>query len=250
VEIDMNEINKESRFLVWNLQRQKHESRRAAAQRDIIFQNKPDVAIFTEIWSGYIQKMGGHEVSVFGGVWSRTDSNERKILLWSKTPFTDVDECIFEGSAVGRIVAATTTIPSGSVRVIGVCIPYHAANTRRIPNPMKMWSEHRYYLIELAKFISQQNPSIPLVIAGDFNQRIPSTFPPKDVQQSLLNSLGQTKLLTSGEIGEKKTKVIDHLSASSHFQLKGLEIIQPTLIGKTAITDHIGVLLRLNIGSV
>jgi hypothetical protein len=29
-----------------------------------------------------------------------------------------------------------------------------------------------------------------------------------------------------------------------------LEIIQPTLIDKTAITDHVGVLLRLNIVSV
>jgi endonuclease/exonuclease/phosphatase family metal-dependent hydrolase len=246
----MNQRSKESRFLVWNLQRQRPESPKSNAQTDTILKFKPDVAIFTETWLGNTQKMGGHEVSVFGGVWSRTDPNERKILLWSKTPFKDVVECAFEDSVVGRIVAATTTIPSGTVRVVGVCIPYHAANTRRIMNPMKMWSEHRHYLVELAKFLTQQNPSIPLVVAGDFNQRIPSTFPPKDVQQSLLNSLGQTKLLTSGEVGENKTKLIDHLSASSHFQLQGLEIIQPTLIGKTAITDHIGVSLRLNMNSV
>jgi hypothetical protein len=170
----------------------------------------------------------------------------QQILTRERSSFGDVVECKFEGSAIGRIVAATTTIPSGPARVIGVCIPYHAANTRRITNPMKLWSEHRYYLTELAKFVLQQTSSIPLIIAGDFNQRIPNAFPPKDVQLSLLNSLGQTRLLTGGEIGEQKTQVIDHLSASSHFQLEGLEIVEPTLIGKTAVSDHKGVLLRLN----
>lgn len=242
----MNQRGRESRFLVWNLQRQRPESAKSNAQIDVILKFKPDVAILTETWLGYTRKMGGHEVSVFGGVWSPTDPNERKILLWSKTPFTDVVECKFEGSEVGRILAATTTISSGPVRLIGVCIPYHAANPNKTTKPVKMWSEHRYYLAELAKFVAQQSSSAPLIIAGDFNQRIPNAFPPKDVQLSLLNSLGQTRLLTGGEISEQKTQVIDHLSASSHFQLEGLEIVEPTLIGKTPVSDHKGVLLRLN----
>jgi len=242
----MNAASETAGILVWNLQRKELNSEAAAAQVETIKTRAPDISVLTETWIGWSDILGGNEVSAFGAVWSPTHADERKILLWSAKPWKDPEWLAFEGSPVGRIVAATTETPIGSMRVVGVCIPYHGANMRRKFNPAPMWWEHRHYLMQMIKFIGGQSKSIPLVIAGDFNQRIPGKFAPKELQASLIRALAGTTLHTSGEIGEERIKLIDHCATTDNLALEELNLVHAPVLGGTAVSDHTGVIMRIS----
>lgn len=242
----MPQHSAEARLLVWNLERRALTSRAGKLQAESIAAVNCDAAVFTETWTGWPNLLGGYETSVFGAVWSPTQPDERKILMWSKSPWSDEQICTFKNDPIGRIVAATTITPIGPLRIIGVCIPYSQANVRHKSMPVPPWHEHRQYISQLSRFLTQQPSDMPTIVAGDFNQRVPKTRAPRDVHDLLLNSLGSLTIHTAGEHSADKIRLIDHMAASHDLEVRGLSLVVPPSVGRRPVTDHTGALLRFS----
>ena len=55
--------------------------------------------------------------------------NRRKVLLWSREPWTQVDGLGIDSLPPGRFVSGVTQTSVGEVAVIGVCIPWFGSRT-------------------------------------------------------------------------------------------------------------------------
>jgi len=70
----------------------------------------------------------------------------RKVLLWSKRPWSDVD-CVETGRPLGgRFVAGVTETDAGPLQVVGVCIPWRDAHVKYCQKDSKQWQEHERWL--------------------------------------------------------------------------------------------------------
>ena len=81
-----------------------------------------DVVVVTEGSAGVLPE-GGHVVDA-GADWGYGfEPHRRKVLAWSRRPWSDVTQ-IDSGAGLGRVVSATTDTPLGPLLVIAVCIPW------------------------------------------------------------------------------------------------------------------------------
>lgn len=167
----------------------------------------------------------------------------RKVLLWSRHPWTEVDCDGPAGLPGGRFVSGRTRTCLGEIAFIGVCIPYRWAGMRMVPK-RKSWELHLQYLSLLGSWL----PTEPrgLVVLGDFNQRVPRKYQPQAVHDALNDALlGRLDLATGGLLEPIGRQAIDHICHSRDFVAQdrvGLSDIGPD--GRI-ISDHFGVQVTL-----
>ena len=156
-------------ILTWNLERKKVSSPYGKMAIDHLFEQSPDVMAVSETrtdfptnngFTVFAQHPNGHHAA-----------NERKILIWSKSPWSEVDNLGDKALPIGRFISGVTKTPIGEVRVVGVCIPYHMADVVYGTKDKKPWEQHITFLKILPSIL--QSYTRPILIAGDFNQRIP-----------------------------------------------------------------------------
>jgi endonuclease/exonuclease/phosphatase family metal-dependent hydrolase len=136
-------------------------------------------------------------------------------------------------------VAGTTQTPQGYVRVIGVCIPWQSAHTNTGHKNRKNWEDHEKYLTYLAPLLTVG--TTPLVVAGDFNQRIPQGRQPQRMYDSLVETF---KGLTVSTVQTDAPALIDHIAHSPNLRVESLSIISDTdEYGK--LSDHRGAVVSL-----
>ena len=88
-----------------------------------------DLLCVTEGYAG-ILPASGHLIDA-GSDWGYAAAEgRRKVLLWSKRPWFDVDPVGSDALPGGRFVAATTETVLGLLSVVGVCIPWRDAHVR------------------------------------------------------------------------------------------------------------------------
>jgi exonuclease III len=198
-----------------------------------------DVLVVTECTLGILP--AGHIVDA-GDDWGYRvpDPTRRKLALWSKWPWRDVDPVGDPDLPSGRFVAATTSTPIGDLRVVGVCIPWAAAHVSSGRRDRRQWEEHAQYLRALPDALASQ--SQPFIVAGDFNQRIPRRQQPEHVYDLLLASLGGLHVATSGDT--ESGQLIDHIAMSEVFTTSSFELI-PASDHSGPLSDHAGVSLML-----
>ena len=160
------------------------------------------------------------------------DQLRRKVVMWSKTPWTDVRS---HGDAMsGRFVAARTQ----GVDVWGVCIPWRDCHVSTGRKDSKQWDQH----IRFCEQLSELQSTGPTMIAGDFNQKIPKASQPKRAVQSLLAALRGFEVVTAGLEEQAPTgrrQLIDHV-ATKGFAATGVET-WPFELDDIKISDHSGV---------
>ena len=115
-----------------------------------IDQEVPDIVCLTEADIRLLDGMPGHTIH------SRQDGvkgigNLRKVLLWSREPWEQVDDSGVDSMPPGRFVAGVTHTPLGDVMVVGVCIPYRDARTKWTNDGVRrgLWEDHLNYLASL-----------------------------------------------------------------------------------------------------
>lgn len=164
------------------------------------------------------------------------DASRRKVALWSRWPWVDVDDVGHPDLPPGRFVAATTATPIGELRIVGVCIPWAGAHVSSGRRDRRQWEDHELFLQALPEVLAEQ-PG-PLVVAGDFNQRLPRRRQPERVHQLLLDALGDLQVVTAGETDVGF--LIDHIAVGD-----GLATGAPTIIPSRdavgQLSDHHGV---------
>lgn len=201
-----------------------------------------DVIIVTEGVRGLLPE-GGSAVDA-GSDWGYAPKlDRRKVIIWSPYPLR-LDFIGVEGATRGRLAVATTALPTGPVRVVGVCIPWRDAHVDTGRRDAQRWSEHMDYLDRLEQILPGLDDDIPTVIAGDFNQRIPRNSQPVRVAERLHDVLADWTIHTAGDMPNGPH--IDHIATNRRLTLESVaDWAASDHLGR--LSDHAGVTCRLGL---
>jgi endonuclease/exonuclease/phosphatase family metal-dependent hydrolase len=209
--------------------------------RSILTDLRADVIVLTEADLELVPD-GGEVVDAYGD-WGypAKRTSARKVLMWSSRGWSGVDHVGGGELPPGRWVAATTDSDVGPVRIVGVCIPWSNAMVGKQAGTER-WSEHRAYLQGAAGLLARQPR--PLIVAGDFNQRIPRARQPRDVADCLAEALDGMLVPTQGD--HDVGRLIDHIAHSPDLDLIDDSLVTlPNVVHGRVLTDHTGVVLDL-----
>ena len=194
------------------------------AIRERIASWNADILVVTEGDHGVLP-VGGHAADA-GTDWGyrNTKPHWRKAILWSRWPLrevsTDVPAGVRTGRLVDAVVEAPVEAPVGLIRVLAVCIPWRDAHVRTGIDPHgEQWREHTAMVAHIGRLVAAHDPGTPLVLLGDFNQRLPRVHQPRVVHEYLLQALGPLDVLTAGTgpLPGLDRQEVDHIAVSSHF---------------------------------
>ena len=168
--------------------------------------------------------------------------NRRKVMLWSREPWERADDLGHESMPPGRYVSGVTRTPLGRVTVIGICIPWSGSRTddNRGPDRKRHWEDHESYLEALSELLKGMRDR-PLIIVGDFNQRmIRRNFVPRKLRSALRDAIPEHMTLATAVLGHRGRRIIDHLVLSDDLAAESLSVIS-NIDGKSNLSDHLGV---------
>lgn len=205
---------------------------------------RADIICFTEALVG-ITPTDGHTVASDPHYGYRAPAGRRKVLLWSREPWHDVDVVGPDALPGGRFVQASTGTPLGLMTVVGACVPWRDAHVRTGRRDRRPWEDHLAFLAELAPRIRALQ-SQPTILAGDFNQTVPRTRAPAAAVRALVLALEPLELVTAGPVPGLDRPVIDHVAVSRHFTALAVRGI-PAVHDGVKLSDHPGLVVELSV---
>ena len=228
------------RISTWNVQWATPRSARGKRVAEILAAPDADVIVLTEGCAAVLPS-GGHIIDA-GSDWGYEvdDPTRRKVLMWSKHPWVDVDLVGNDAMPSGRFVAGTTRTPLGEVRVVGVCVPWRGAHVTHGRRDRRPWEDHLLFLQSLGPLVESSRECT--VVAGDFNQRIPRTSQPEAAAQSLMETLVWFEVPTASVI---EPQLIDHIAHSSDLVAVGQPMLISNVVDGAELSDHTGVSIQL-----
>ncbi len=230
----------------WNAAWAKPGTQRGLEVAEILALLNADVIVLTEGFEALLPA-DGHVIDG-GDDWGYVDLvvGRRKVLVWSRSPWESVSTCE-AGAMAGRFVSGVTMTPAGSVQVFGVCIPWRDAHVRTGRSDRAPWQEHVEGCRQLGDHIGDRDRSIPLLVAGDFNQRIPRQRQPQEVADELALALSGLVVHTVGET--EQGALIDHVVTTDELLCGRLS----TWSGESdagKLSDHAGVVVELTMQQI
>jgi len=238
-------IDGELQIGLWNVEYASIRTRKGALLAPMIASLSPELLCLTEGHANLLPDFG-HVITSEGDYGYYKYPEARKVLLWSRTPWAQVDTEGTAGMPKGRFIAGTTETSLGTLRIFGVCIPWHEAHVRSGYKNRKLWEDHLTYLRELAPILRNCNTSIPAVVMGDFNQRVPRRWQPQEVYDALMGALSpKFEAVTSGVIEDAPAHTIDHVAVSHHLRRKSVRYISNLAEDGKELSDHFGLQVTL-----
>ena len=202
-------------FGCWNIAWQRPNSRRGARMIATLLAHDPELVCIAE---GHLDTFG----SDWHGIASAPDygypikPGQRKVALWSRMPWEDVDELGAPGMPPGRFVSGQTLTSIGPIRVIGICVPWFAAHVNGGRRDAENWAEHDAFLKGLRAALDGIGEDIPALLVGDLNQRIPRKGAPIASYDLLMTALGgRFDVWTAGSISGLGQQVVCHIAGTS-----------------------------------
>lgn len=228
------------RIGTWNAEWARPSTPRGEAVRAALQAPDCDVLCVTEGYAGLLPHEG--YLIDAGPDWGyRAPPGRRKVLLWSRRPWREVDRVGCESLPGGRFVAGTTETPLGRVCFLGVCIPWAGAHVATGRKDRKQWQDHREWLAGFEALPFRQGATRTVVL-GDFNQRFPRKRVPKLVHEALLQSLGDLVVATAGGLEEAPGLSIDHIAHTRDLRIRGrIGIWSRSTMEGLRLSDHFGV---------
>ena len=206
-----------------------------------VHEHAPEIVCLTETHCGFLE--GGHTITSRGDYGYGHQVSRRKVLLWSRQPWREVDDLGDDCMPPGRFVSGVTETSVGEVTVVGVCVPWqnsrageHYSGKRHEP-----WEDHERYLERLGSVIAQA-PSERLVLMGDFNQKIakPGRRQSGAVGQRaalLKRAIPCGVKVATDEFVHEGRRSIDHIALSVNLLPRGIEPIS-NRFGSRRLSDH------------
>ena len=145
-----------------------------------------DIICLTEGYENLLPK-DGYIISSHEDYGYKSKNGRRKVILWSKNEWTDIDKLGSKYIPSGRFISGVTS----GIRIIGLCIPWRFAHVSTGRKDRKPWEDHLSFIQNLS-FSNQKT-----IILGDFNQNIPKKNQPEKVFSSLSNMIDGFNLLTT-----------------------------------------------------
>ncbi len=216
----------------WNVKwapdsRGARETERLNEIRMRIEQHAPDVLCLTEAYTKKTWIQEGHTICSRPDYGYPIEEGRRKVLLWSKEPWEQVDDVGSNSLPPGRFVSGVTKTSVGELTVIGVCIPWHdsRARTSRGSECKKRWEDHEQYLHGLAEILGRPSAG-RLVVMGDFNQQIgQGSFTPLRLRELLQRAFPQHMTIATPALGLQGDRLIDHIAISDDLAVESLGVI-------------------------
>ena len=166
--------------------------------------------------------------------------SRRKVTLWSRNPWQQIDALGSLELPSGRYLGGITETLLGLVDIRGVCVPWaqaHVSSGRRDRTP---WQDHVEYLRALTPLI--ENLGERGFVAGDFNQHIPRKRAPIRVYNALRDCMLERLITpTAGRLGTSGTTLIDHLAHTCSLRAVCVETISNIDEDGARLSDHLGV---------
>jgi len=226
----------------WNVEWARGGSHRGSEIVQRIERLEPNLACITE--SGGALFSYGHTITSAEDYGYRPVNGRRKVLLWSRDPWIEVDSIGEPELPPGRFVRGVTTTPVGAITVIGVCIPWKDAHVQTGRCNRKRWEDHAVYLRALARVLSSA-PRQRLIVIGDFNQTIPRTRAPHEMYDLLTSSLDRLHIATAGPLDGITSLFIDHICHTDDLGCRDLSPLDNFDTAGRPLSDHVGTLARL-----
>lgn len=234
----------ESRIVCWNVNWAKPGSARGDELKRRITRQKPEIICISE---GYCEYLGpaGHAIYSAADYGYAIVEGRRKVFLWSKMPWREIDEIGHPSMPTGRFVAGVTQTSIGDVRVVGLCIPWQMAHVSTGQKNRAPWEVHLTYLRGLKLYLASLKDNMPIILSGDFNQRLPRGRQPWQAYKLLAEMLAdQFDIWTVGEVKGLDRQPVCHIGGSK--ELASRHVSGRTRMDQTGrqLTDHDGLVCR------
>lgn len=227
----------------WNTEWRKAATPDAQLMRDRLLALSPDIICLTEAFAELLDGEG-YFIDSEPDYGYPIVPGRRKVVLWSREPWHDVDSVGHPTMPPGRFVAGRTSTPAGDLRVAGVCIPWREAHVRSGRRDRANWDDHLEYLDGLETLAHGWTG--PTIVLGDFNQRVPRGTAPGLVYGALERALlDRYRVATAGPLKPLGRPAIDHVVHSSDFDAEEVTAISNLAEDGHRISDHFGVAVRL-----
>ena len=229
----------------WNLEWATPRSRRTPEILRRLTDLNSQVACLTETDDGLLAEEG-HTISAGADYGYGLQKTRRKAVLWSRNPWTHVDDVGHEAMPPGRFISGVTQTPLGEVTVIGICIPWSGCRVeaRRGSDRKRRWEDHGHYLECLTEFL-RCRPTRRLVVMGDFNQVIGAgSRAPRVLQSALGQAFPPGMTIATSELVFGQRKSIDHIALGEDLVASSLGVISNVHKGGK-LSDHYGVYAQL-----
>jgi endonuclease/exonuclease/phosphatase family metal-dependent hydrolase len=202
----------------------------------------PDVSCLTEVTEALIPEGEALRSDLDYGYENKGD--RRKVVLWSREPWTEVDLLGNSQLPTGRFVSGVTM----GIRFIGVCIPWQSAHMSTGRKDRKSWEDHLIYCQGLTRIIEKyRKADFSICVLGDYNQRIPRVRQPVEVAEALAACFPTAfNVCTSGINDDEGKPLIDHCAVSPGLSVQVTEIIPKQTPDGNQVSDHAGVLQEVS----
>jgi exonuclease III len=223
--------------LNWNLEWKTPASKAGRLIQEQIARLRPEVACFTEIHKTILP--AGHSIESDPDYGYPNEGQRRKVALWSKQPWKDVDMIGDDEMPSGRFISGI----SAGIRFVGVCIPWRDAHVKSGRRDRTPWEDHLSYCRGLERILARySSDQIPTCVLGDFNQRIPRAGQPVAVAKALADAIpAEFIIATEGLKDADGGDLIDHFVVSPDLPISITQIVPRTSPDGTRLSDHFGV---------
>lgn len=203
-----------------------------------------DIICLTEAYADLLPEPG-HLITSTPDYGYPLKPGRRKVILWSRSPWRDVDALGHPELPRGRFVSGTTQTPAGEVRFVGICIPWKDAHVRTGRRDRTPWQDHLSFIHALEEHLLRIPAGLPAIVAGDFNQRLPRSHAPLPVAEALQHMLDGFTVPTAGIIPPIGRQVIDHLAHTRALAATLVRAWPGTRADGLHLSDHDGVSVEL-----
>jgi exonuclease III len=228
--------------IIWNIEWTSESSLRGKHIKKLIKDADPDLLCLTEATLEMIPK-NGYVIESDPNYGYPNKGNRRKVLLWSKQPWQEVDTVGSKSLPSGRFVTGIT----GGFRFVGVCIPWRDAHVRTGRKDRALWQDHLQYLDGFTTLADAYcTAGLPVCVIGDFNQRIPRSRQPQEVAQRLSRAFNiGWKIATAGITDDEGKPLIDHVASCGPLVALVDQIIPKKSSTGLHLSDHVGIITSI-----
>ena len=230
----------------WNVEWATPRSSRRVEILRRIQRHDPEVICLTETHTGLLSQ-GGHTICSQPDYGYPMKDGRRKVMLWSREPWEQVNDVGIDSMPPGRFVSGVTRTSAGEITVIGVCISWSGSRTeaRRESERKKRWEDHEQYLVGLTEVLKRASAK-RLIVVGDFNQAIgPGGRAPLKLQSALRAAFPPGMNIVTSALAFQGRNCIDHIALSEDLAFTSLGVVCNIHEGKN-LSDHFGVVAGLS----
>lgn len=223
--------------LTWNLEWKTPASVAGRLIREQVAELDSDVVCFTEIVRAMVPE--GHCIEADSDYGYPHNGSRRKVILWSKLPWSEVDTVGDKDLPPGRFASGVT----GGIRFIGVCIPWKDAHVTSGRRDSASWAEHLSYCAGFQRVLKRYAADkVPICVLGDYNQKIPRVSQRLDVAKALADAIpANFRIATAGMKDPNDKELIDHIAVSPELAISITRIVPRFASDGTELSDHVGV---------